>query len=599
MKNAIIIILLCIFCSPALSSTVICDFDTSRKGHVSSDLFYNNKNDAYLLLRFEDSRFDDTTDVVKLNGCKKISSGVTNKSNFDSTLRGAGYKYVTLPSGIQREITNALYGSILINTSGEKIRIEIKTTPADRLQQLQSFQDAVKLKKLFSEIDLNNYKNDKFLRSQMMSDFVNPEYHGLSLSIDKLFEQWFGYEELVSQFKNDPSRIFLTDAYRSNIKKAIQYAEKNSQDQVQLAIRNLVSDSKQVITPSEKFRQLVHLQQKLTDDLKITSPFLMKHVAEYALKSNNTDDLIGFFKLNGVNPNYAESKQLHEEAKNIVFKLFEAEYGKDNHVDIFSKFSDILLNANLTSDHEFQAKFVDYALDKNNFQLAKKMYAFRLKGNNFHGLDWYRKYETSAIKFGDFYDAYDFAETGNIEAIKIAYAKASNDIEKIKIEQFVVSKYADKIFTSKIIASGNGIKSASGGSTVGRIFGHIGAEATLNSKIFYSLQVDRTLFNPNFDYLIDATILFNVDGRKLGWTACGLLWASQCDFDDPSSKSYPKNVNFKISSRDAYYYSDNIQLDWTSITSGKAGLMGGVSVFRANSVNLKFVINKVTVVSKQ
>lgn len=62
-----------------------------RNNFSSGGFYYHKDGNTYLLAHYSDSRFDDTTDVHKINSCERIASGVTKESQFANTLTSKGF----------------------------------------------------------------------------------------------------------------------------------------------------------------------------------------------------------------------------------------------------------------------------------------------------------------------------------------------------------------------------------------------------------------------------------------------------------------------------------------------------------------------------
>lgn len=71
-----------------------------RNNFSGGDVYFHRDGRAYLLTQYRDGRFDDMTEVHKLNSCDKIASGVSKDSPFSATLAGKGFVSKQLISNI-------------------------------------------------------------------------------------------------------------------------------------------------------------------------------------------------------------------------------------------------------------------------------------------------------------------------------------------------------------------------------------------------------------------------------------------------------------------------------------------------------------------
>ncbi|MBK6853644.1 MAG: hypothetical protein IPG93_19220 [Burkholderiales bacterium] len=209
--------------TPVAAQLSECRVDFSRSGAQGGDLYVNDKNEAYVVARFADSRFDNTSEVFRLRNCKSIADGVTAKSNFEQTFRNGGFKEYALTFKRSKSLVNSIYGQVNVTLSAAGIEARVNTVTPERLAGLRALMSLVTLQQAVPASALEVIANDPQLELLESSEFAGVQPNAMRgdvlgrkyLSLPDEYKHLAGSQ--VHRVINDyyPSR--LTDAVRTRL----------------------------------------------------------------------------------------------------------------------------------------------------------------------------------------------------------------------------------------------------------------------------------------------------------------------------------------------------------------------------------------------
>jgi hypothetical protein len=207
----------------APAATSECAIPVPRQGLQRIELFANSKNDGYLLIRFSDPRFDDTTEVYRLRGCSKVASGVTAKSTFEKTLTDTGFKsYGSLAMGSEHEVVNSYYGVLKIVASPEAVKAVLAETDPARLEAIAALKSLVLLREAVPLERLALIRNDSILSLVPAEEYAAAAAN--SLTEQQLAKAWVGLEGTLATFAGQAIHPALSTHYTNNLTRAIRLA---------------------------------------------------------------------------------------------------------------------------------------------------------------------------------------------------------------------------------------------------------------------------------------------------------------------------------------------------------------------------------------
>lgn len=157
-----------------------CRVDFSRGGFVGASLYVNDKNEAYAVARFADSRFDDTSEVFRLRDCKSVGSGVTSKSNFAQTFQAGGFREHGLQARSSKEVVNSVYGRVGVTLTDAGIEARVNTVTPDRLAGLRALKDLVTLRRAVPAAALRVVADDEQLARLDDAEFADVQPNALA-----------------------------------------------------------------------------------------------------------------------------------------------------------------------------------------------------------------------------------------------------------------------------------------------------------------------------------------------------------------------------------------------------------------------------------
>lgn len=212
-----------VLCVPALSSAQECSVQMPRQGLQKVELFVNARNEGYLLVRFADPRFDDTTEVYRLRGCAKVASGVTAKSNYAATLRESGFNDLgEIRTGSQREIVNSYYGTVRLSADARAVTASVHETDQARLDAIAALLNLVRLKEAVPISRLRPVLNDAIVARIPAAEIgaaAEPELNDVELARSLL-----ALDALVASTTGSALQAIITDTYRRNLENAAKAA---------------------------------------------------------------------------------------------------------------------------------------------------------------------------------------------------------------------------------------------------------------------------------------------------------------------------------------------------------------------------------------
>lgn len=209
--------------SVASAATTECRIPVPRQGLQRIELFVNTKNDGYLLVRFADPRFDDTTEVYRLRGCGKVASGVTAKSTYEATLVATGFKdFGALDMGAQREVVNAHYGLVRVAVSNSDVAVVLSETVKDRLDAIAALQRLVRLQAEVPVAQWTLVRADPILARVPANEFTAPANNLLSDAA--LARSYLSLDALLASTAGEGVHALLAGPYRQNLEQATQRA---------------------------------------------------------------------------------------------------------------------------------------------------------------------------------------------------------------------------------------------------------------------------------------------------------------------------------------------------------------------------------------
>lgn len=208
---------------PAVAQVSQCRIDIPRSGLQGADLYVNDKNEAYVIARFGDPRFDDTSEVFRLRDCKSVASGVTAKSNFAQTFRAGGFREHALPLKGSKDLVNSIYGRVGVTLAAAGIEARVNTVTPERLAGLQALKDLVTLRRVVPAAALRVVAEDEQLALLDAAEFTGVQPN--ALPGDVLARLYFG---LADDYRGlEGSRVHriiaahyprqLTDTVRSRL----------------------------------------------------------------------------------------------------------------------------------------------------------------------------------------------------------------------------------------------------------------------------------------------------------------------------------------------------------------------------------------------
>lgn len=173
---------LCCALSPSGAAAQVsqCRIEFPRGGFFGASLYVNDKNEAYVLARFADPRFDDTSEVFRLRDCKSVGSGVTAKSNFAQTFQAGGFREHAVQARSSREVVNSIYGRVGLTLSSSGIEARVNTVTPDRLAGLQALKDLVTLRRAVPATALRMISDDEQLAVLEDAEFADVQPNALA-----------------------------------------------------------------------------------------------------------------------------------------------------------------------------------------------------------------------------------------------------------------------------------------------------------------------------------------------------------------------------------------------------------------------------------
>lgn len=198
------------------------------------------------------------------------------------------------------------------------------------------------------------------------------------------------------------------------------------------------------------------------------------------------------------------------------------------------------------------------------------------------------------LKLGNFSQVISLARRGEAAALKRAYDISSSDSERKQIDNVIVNKIKDKLFSINAKMRGTGkVKSSDSDLWIARSI-----ESEITSNIEYTASANRKIMVPKFNYRLNGRIVVEVRGRVNGERNCGLLWLGKCKIDDNNAiRTYEKPIVIDLMKSTGHKTTGLQEIAWKSISggSGMAGglMMGGTQIFSASEVHLLVKIDSV------
>jgi hypothetical protein len=198
----------------AQSQNIDCRVAMPKSGLVGVSAYINSKNDAYLVMRFTDPRFDDTTEVYRLQGCSKIGSGISSKSTFDETLTKNGYERYSLNPGDRREFVNSIYGFIGLSVTQDAVSAKLEINSQDVVDALGQLRDIVALRVDIDAQVLKKLSGLGLLSRVPIQEFSTAPTSTLSASV--LADRYLNRDRALPEFSEGNLKPIF-DRYSANI----------------------------------------------------------------------------------------------------------------------------------------------------------------------------------------------------------------------------------------------------------------------------------------------------------------------------------------------------------------------------------------------
>lgn len=155
-----------LFATEAMAGT--CSFKLDKK--QSQSKLYINKNQAFYVYRVADNRYGDMEHVYDAISCNHITTGASDKSNFNKVLSSNNFESFDVNAISHKEFTNTPFSMFIsVKPNGNNLNINIEKASTQQLQALADLQTYIKS----TSTTLNSSSRQLLLNDKLLQKMLN------------------------------------------------------------------------------------------------------------------------------------------------------------------------------------------------------------------------------------------------------------------------------------------------------------------------------------------------------------------------------------------------------------------------------------------